>query len=108
MALRYLHIVVPQGSEMNKKLESKFQELLVNMRNTFTGKRVSLEFFGYNQYTYFFIVLEEALLETVEGLIYATFPDAEIKETQDYTQIIDPKKQSLAGATVSMHHSDIY
>ncbi len=108
MALRYLHIVVPQGSQENKKLESKFQELLVNMRNTFTGKSISLEFFGYNQYTYFFIVLDEKLLETVEGLIYATFPDAEIKETQDYTQIFDSKKLALAGAAISMHHSDIY
>ena len=76
--LRYLHIVIPQGTEGNKKLESKFQELLVNMRNTFTGHRVSLEYYGFDQYTYFFVVVEETLFETVEGLVYATFPEAEI------------------------------
>jgi hypothetical protein len=108
MALRTLHIIVPQGSAGNQKLESKFQELLINMRNTFTGKRISLEFFGYNQYTYFFIVLDETLFETVEGLIYASFPDAEIKESQDYTLSFDPSKQALAGATVTLHHADIY
>ncbi|NOS67971.1 MAG: type IV secretory system conjugative DNA transfer family protein [Candidatus Peribacteraceae bacterium] len=108
MALRYMHIVIPQGTEGNKKLESKFQELMVNMWNTFTGKRVSLEFYGYAQYTYFFIVLEENLYETVEGLIYSTFPDAEVKEMKDYTLNFDPAKQTLAGAEVSLHHSDIY
>lgn len=108
MALRHLHIAIPQGSQGNHKLESKFQELLVNLRNTFTGKRISLEFFGFNQYTYFFIVLDESLLETVEGLIYATFPEAEIGETRDYTDGFDPKTQSLAGADILLHHSDIY
>ena len=34
--LRYLHIVVPQGTKENKKLESKFQDLLVSLRNTVT------------------------------------------------------------------------
>ena len=108
MALRYMHIVIPQGTPENKKLESLFQELLVNMWNTFTGKRISLEYYGFAQYTYFFIVLEENLYETVEGLIYSTFPDAEVKEKQDYTLNFDPKKQALVGAEVSLHHSDIY
>ncbi len=108
MALRYLHIIVPQGQEGNKKLESKFQELLVNLWNTFTGKKVSLEYFGFNQYSYLFVVLDEKVLETVEGLIYATFPDAEIHETQDYTESFDAKTQAIAGATISLHHSDIY
>ncbi|MSR86821.1 type IV secretory system conjugative DNA transfer family protein [Candidatus Peribacteria bacterium] len=108
MALRYMHIVIPQGTEGAKKLESKFQELLINMRNTFTGKRVSLEFYGYAQYTYFYIVLEDKLFETVEGLVYSTFSDAEVKETKDYTLAFDPKKQSIAGAEIILHHADIY
>ncbi len=106
--LRYFHVVVPQGTEGTKKLESKFHELLVNMRNTFTGKRVGLEFYGVGQYTYFFVVVEENLLETVEGLIYATFPEAEIKEVQDYTLGVDPSTHAIAGATLTLHHSDIY
>ncbi|MBI1812969.1 type IV secretion system DNA-binding domain-containing protein [Candidatus Peregrinibacteria bacterium] len=108
MALRYIHIIVPQGTEGNQKLESKFQELLINMRNTFTGKRVALEFHGYAQYTYLYIVVDESLLETVEGLIYSTFPEAELKETKDYTLAYDSKKQAIAGATVTLHHSDVY
>lgn len=106
--LRFLHIVVPQGTEGLKKTESKFQELLINLRNTFTGKRVSLEYYGTGQYTYFFIAMEEQLLETIEGLIYSTFPEAEVKEMQDYTLHYDPAKQGIAGATIRLHHSDIY
>ncbi|MDO8648363.1 MAG: type IV secretion system DNA-binding domain-containing protein [Candidatus Peregrinibacteria bacterium] len=108
MAQRYLHIVIPQGTEGTKKLESKFQEFLINMRNTFTGQRVCLEYFGYAQYTYFFIVVDEKLLETIEGLVYATFPEAEIREAQDYTKMFDPKKQALAGALIKLHRADIY
>ncbi len=108
MALRYLHIVVPQGTAENKKPESKFQELLINMRNTFTGQRVSLEYFGYAQYTYFYMVVDERLLETIEGLVYSTFPDAEVRESQDYTLAFDPKKHAIAGGEVTLHHSDVY
>lgn len=108
MAQRYLHVVIPQGQSENKKLESKYQELLINMRNTFTGKAVSLEWWGRAQYTYFYIVVEENLLETVEGLIYATYPEAEIQQTVDYTSFFSPEAQAIAGATISLHHSDIY
>lgn len=106
--LRYLHIVIPQGHEGGVKLESKFQELLVNMRNTFTGRRVALEYFGQSQYTYFYVTLPEQLLETVEGLIYATYPDAEIKETSDYTTLFLPNEAAIAGAVVTLKEPDIY
>jgi hypothetical protein len=106
--LRFLHIIVPQGNEGSQKLESKFQELLVNMRNTFTGRRVSLEFYGVAQYTYFFMVVEDDLYETVESLLYATFPEAEIRETPDYTTHFSPEKGALAGSVIDLKHSDIY
>lgn len=106
--LRHLHIVVPQGIEGQKKLESKFQELLINLRNTFTGRRVALEYYGTGQYTYFFATVAEELLETVEGLIYATFPEAEVKEMQDFTAHYDPSQHGVAGAVVSLRNSDIY
>ena len=102
MKLRFLHIVIPQGFEGTKKLESKFQELLVNMRNTFTGRRVSLEYFGIAQYTYFFIVVDADLYETVESLIYATFPEAEIAETDDYTTQFDVRNRAIAGAELTV------
>ncbi|TSC57925.1 MAG: hypothetical protein Greene041662_862, partial [Candidatus Peregrinibacteria bacterium Greene0416_62] len=54
--LRYLHIIVPQGKEGEKKGESKFQELLLSLRNTVTGEHFSFEFFGLAQYTYFYAV----------------------------------------------------
>ncbi len=108
MKLRYLHIVIPQGTEGDPKLESKFQEMLINLRNTLTGKRIGLEYYGFDQYTYFFIVVEDSLFETIEGLIYSNFPDAEIKEADDYTKLFDASKRALAGAEITLRHSDTY
>ncbi|MEN9561562.1 MAG: hypothetical protein RIQ56_835, partial [Candidatus Parcubacteria bacterium] len=107
-ALRYLHIIIPQGTEGNPKLESKFEELLINFRNTVKGHRVGFEFFGFAQYTYFFVVVEETLLETMESFIYSTFPEAEIREVEDYTKSFDPSRQKLAGAEITLHHPDVY
>ena len=107
--LRYLHIVIPQGVQGAPKLESKFEELLINFRNTVKkGHRVGLEFFGFAQYTYFFIVLDEELLETMESFVYSAFPEAEIREVEDYTKSFDPNHQRIAGATISLHHPDVY
>jgi len=106
--LRYLHIIVPQGTKENKKLESRFQDLLVSLRNTITGARFSFEYFGYEQYTYFFAVMEEKYKETIEGLIYATFPDAEIKETNDYTAWFDPQQHHFAGCELLLKERDVY
>ncbi len=106
--LRYLHIIVPQGTPENPKMEEKFQGLLLNLRNTVMGKRFSFEYFGHGQYAYFFIVVEEQLKETIESLIYSTYPDAEIQETEDYVKQFNPKTQALAGADILMHHADVY
>src|SRR3989344_5647956 len=107
-ALRFLHISVPQGSQGTKKLESKFQELLLSLRNTVTGKRFAFEFYGAEQYTYFYVTLDERYKETMEGLIYATFPDAEIMETADYTAEFDPKKHHVAGTELKLFERDVY
>ena len=66
--LRYLHIIIPQGTPENPKNEEKFQGLLLNLRNTVVGKRFSFEYYGSAQYAYFFIVVEEFLKETIESL----------------------------------------
>lgn len=106
--LRFLHIVVPQGAEGTTKLESRFQELLISLRNTVTGKNISFEFFGHEQYTYFFIVMDETLKETIEGLVYSTFPDAEIREVADYAAQFDPKTQYIAGTDLRLRERDVY
>ncbi|MDD5041181.1 MAG: type IV secretion system DNA-binding domain-containing protein [Candidatus Peribacteraceae bacterium] len=106
--LRYLHIVVPQGKKENRKLESRFQDLLVSLRNTVTEERFSFEYFGYEQYTYFYAVMDEKYKETIEGLIYASFPDAEIRETKDYTELMHPEKHHLAGCELTLKERDVY
>ena len=106
--LSYLHIVVPQGTPDNHKLESKFQELLINLRNTVTGVKFSFEYFGYEQYTYFYAVVEQDYKETIEGLVYSVFADAEIRETKDYAANFNPEKEAIAGAGFKLKEKDIY
>ncbi|MDA1209079.1 MAG: type IV secretory system conjugative DNA transfer family protein [bacterium] len=108
MALRFLHIVIPQGTAEKQKMEPKFQELLISLRNTVTGQRFAFEYFGHEQYTYFYITVDEKFKETIEGLIYSTFPDAETKETGDYTAAFDPAHQAIAGVSLHMKEKDVY
>lgn len=108
MKLRFLHIVIPQGTPENPKKEQLFQDLLVNLHNIVKNKTLSLEYFGWNQYSYCFMVVPEELKETVEGLVYSSYPDCEIKELKDYTQQFDPQSQALAGTTLRMKYSEIY
>ncbi len=107
MKLRYLHIIVPQGEEANPKKEELFQQVLVNLQNTVKNKTVSLEYFGHEQYTYCYVVVPNDLLETVEGLIYSTFPDCEIHEVEDYTSLYKGKR-AVAGTTLNFKFIDIY
>ncbi|MDP7069272.1 MAG: type IV secretory system conjugative DNA transfer family protein [Candidatus Peribacteraceae bacterium] len=108
MALSHLHIIIPQGTEEKIKMESKFQELLISLRNTVTGVRFSFEYFGYEQYTYFYTVVEEKYSETIEGLIYSIFPEAEIRRTKDYTTKFDPNTQGIAGTNLKLREKDVY
>lgn len=100
--------MVPQGEPGSPKKEALFQQVLVNLQNTVKNKTIALEYFGYQQYTYFYVVVPDELLETVQGLIYSTFPDCEITPTQDYTSFFDATKESYAGTTLRLKFSDIY
>ncbi len=108
MKFHHLHIIVPQGEQANPKKEALFQQVLINFHNTVKGKPISLEFFGYEQYTYCYIVVPDELLETVQGLVYSTFPDAEIHPTKDYAAAIDPDKHAFAGTTLGFHFSSVF
>jgi len=108
MKFHYLHIIVPQGEAANPKKEELFQQVLVNLQNTVKDKVLSLEFFGYEQYTYCYAVVPDDLLETVQGLIYSTFPDCEINSTKDYTALFNPAKHAVAGTHLKLKFFDIY
>jgi len=107
MESHYLHIIVPQGEAANPKKEELFKAVLVNFQNTVKNKSISLEFFGYEQYTYCYMVVPDDLLETMEGLIYSTFPDCEIHEVKDYTSMLTGQDY-VAGATLGFNFFDIY
>ena len=108
MKLHYLHVIVPQGEEAHAKKESLFQELLVNLQNIIKNKVISLEYFGFDQYTYCYIIVPDDLLETVEGLFYSSYPDCDIRRTKDYTLKFHPESQAIAGTTLKFRFRDVY
>lgn len=108
MKTHYLHVIVPQGEAANPKKEDLFQQVLINLHSTVKGRTVSFEYFGFEQYTYCYAVVPEDLLETLEGLLYSTFPDCEIRPTKDYTSSFNPASQGLVGATLGLKFFDVY
>ncbi|MFC1600184.1 type IV secretory system conjugative DNA transfer family protein [Patescibacteria group bacterium] len=108
MKLRYLHIIVPQGEEANPKKEQMFQQFLNNLYRSVKGKVVSLEIFGYKQYAYFYMVVPEKLHALVEGLVYSTYPDCEIRESKDYCEFAKSKNLAFAGSRIKLKRTDIY
>ena len=104
----FLHVIVPQGTAENPKKEGLFLQFLQNLHKTAHHKHLSFELFGYNQYTYFFIGCEPDITKLVEGLIYSSYPDAEIRPVKDYTTVYDPKKHILLGTSARFAMSDIY
>lgn len=107
--MKYFQVIVPQGDGQKKK-EKSFEELLVNLHKTAHHSHLSMEYFGYEQYTYFFFAVPDNLFETVEGLLYSTFPDCEIKEAKDYVDNYKPGngKTFLSGARMKLNYGDVY
>ncbi len=104
----FLQVILEQGTPDSPKKEHVFLQFLENLHNSVHHNHLSLELFGYNQYTYFFITCDSAITKLIEGLIYSTFPNCEIKPVKDYTTFYDPKKQFLVGTRAGFELSDIY
>jgi len=105
--MKYFHVIVPQGDGKTKK-ESAFQELLVNLHNTVKNVPISMEILGYEQYSYLFFAVPDNMFETMEGLLYSSYPDCEIRETSDYVDSYKPDMGAIAGARMKMRWGDVY
>ncbi len=105
--MKYLHIIVPQGDGQKKK-ESVFEELLVNLQNTVKNVPISLEMLGHDQYTYFYMAFPDNMFETIEGMLYSAYPDCEIKEVSDYVDNFQFNKKAIAGVKLKLKWSDVY
>ncbi|MFT7184121.1 MAG: hypothetical protein ACI9QC_000452 [Oceanicoccus sp.] len=104
----FLQVVIEQGKPDTPKKERRFLQFLDNLHNTAAGQSLSFEMMGLNQYTYFFIGCDPSISRLVEGLIYATFPDCELRPKKDYTAMVDPKKSYILGASLTLTKPDIY
>ncbi len=82
----------------------------MNLHNTVKNVPISMEIFGYEQYTYFFFAVPDNLFETMEGLLYSTYPDCEIKLTNDYVDTYKPESGEyfLSGARLKLRWGDVY
>ncbi|MFA6917543.1 MAG: DUF87 domain-containing protein [Candidatus Gracilibacteria bacterium] len=105
--MRYFQVIVPQGDGVKKK-EVVFDQLLVNFHNTVKDVPIALEILGFEQYTYMFFAVPDKLFETVEGLLYSSYPDCEIKEVSDYVDSFDPTKKGFSGARLKLEYGDVY
>lgn len=106
--MEFLQVVLEQGTPEGQKKEHLFLQFLENLHNTAHHAHLSLELFGYNQYTYFFIGCDSGMVKLIEGMVYSLFPNCEIRPMKDYTHFYDPKKQFLAGTRLGFEMSDIY
>jgi hypothetical protein len=106
--MEFLQVLLEQGTPEGPKKEHLFLQFLENLHNTAHHHKLSFELFGYGQYTYFFIGCEKDILKLVEGLIYSTFPNSEIRPMKDYTSFYDSKTQSLVGTELHLGMADIY
>ena len=106
--MHHLHIIIPQGTDENVKMEPRFQELLISLRNTVTGERFGLEYWAWEQYTYFYMSMDEKYKDAMEGLIYSRYPDAEVHETEDFTRFFDPEQSAIAGVELKLQQKDIF
>lgn len=104
----FLQVILEQGTQDNPKKEQLFLQLLENLHNTATGIPISLELFGYGQYTYFFIACPPEITKLVEGLVYSIYPNCEIRPTQDYTRFYDARSEQLYGTRARFQMPDIY
>ena len=105
--MKYFQVIIPQGDDVKKK-ESVFFELLKNFHNTVKDEPISLECLGYEQYTYFFMACPDKLFGTMEGLLYSSYPDCEIKECHDYVDRFDAGQKGLYGVRMKFLYGDVY
>jgi len=103
--LVYFHIVLPQGEQENPKKESLFEQFLKNLHQIAKGKFLSLEITGFESYAYFYIITDEYLADTIEGLLYSVYPDCEIIRSSKEHIL---QTENLAVTTLSNTRKDIY
>lgn len=86
--------------------EATFQQLITNLHEGLHGENLGFELVSQHQHVYFYIRMPSHIRELIEGQIYALYPDAEIIESQDYTNSL--KGKGFAAGYLSLKRSDIY
>jgi len=117
-----LEINIPEQVEVTPKA---MEQVMAGLHGIYKGPNLiekyiqgmvprffSLEIVGINGEIHFLIRTEAQFRNLVEGQVYAQYPDAEIRETEDYSKlvpkIIPSKDWSLWGAEMILTNEDYY
>lgn len=103
-----LRILVPKDNEKTPLAAEQFFSALHGIFNesaTFQPQ-VSFEIVGLNKFIHFYVRIPTYLKDFVEGQLYAQYPEAEIKEAEDYVQFADSK--AIIGAELAVTKESVY
>lgn len=103
-----LQIWVPKD---NDKTPLAAEQFFSSLHGIFTESakfqpQVSFEIVGMSKFIHFYVYVPTYLKEFVEGQLYAQYPEAEIKEAEDYIGFADSK--SIALAELSLTKEGVY
>ncbi|PID70187.1 hypothetical protein CSB37_03360 [bacterium DOLZORAL124_38_8] len=91
----------------NKKNARAFEEILVQMHESILDRQVSFEIIAMGQNMGFCYTADEATANIVEGLIYASMPDTEILEIDDFTKKITTNTK-FCTTELSLRQNDLF
>jgi hypothetical protein len=111
-----LAIQVPKENEkgpiaaemMFASLHGIFKPLKKRFLEGTLQEHISFEIASINQKIQFFVWVPENLQDFVEGQIYAQYPEVEIKQVSDYTNIDLGKEKQIIGTELLLNKEDFF
>lgn len=101
-------ILVPKDNEKTPLAAEQFFSALHGIFNesaTFQPQ-ISFEIVGLNKFIHFYVRVPTYLRDFVEGQLYAQYPEAEIKESEDYVHLVDSR--AVISAELAVTKESVY
>lgn len=104
-----LKVLVPKNNEKGPQAaEQMFAALHGIYREASPFQdQVSFELVSFHKFIHFYVHVPVHLREFVEGQLYAQYPNIEVTDAEDYTELLDPS-QPVVGAELALTKDDVY
>lgn len=104
-----LKILVPKNNEKTPQAAEQMFAALhgIYREGSPFQDQLSFELVSFQKFIHFYVHVPMHLREFVEGQLYAQYPNIEVTETEDYSQLLD-QNQSVAGAELVFTKDDVY